>query len=174
MNTDYIRQIIRGLIIFLAQVIIFKRIGLGSGWLWENGNIFIYPIIILLLPISMTRHYVILLGFVVGLLVDLFYDTVGIHAFALTALAYFRGPLLMALEPRGGYQLLMQPTKSSMGTEWLLTYTSIALFIHALTYSTIEVFTFVFFGKILLKTIVTWVLSMIVIVGYHFLFNPRK
>lgn len=174
MNTDYIRQFIRGIIIILAQVIIFKRIGSGSGWLFENGNFFIYPLIILLLPIGMTRHYVILLGFAIGLLIDMFYDTVGVHAFTLTAMAYFRGPILMALEPRGGYQLNMQPTRHSMGNNWLLTYLGLTIFIHSITYSTIEVFTFVFIGKIVLKTIITWILSMVVIVSYHYLFNPRK
>ena len=46
----------------------------------------------------MSRHYVTILGFCIGLMIDMFYDTVGVHAFALTATAYARG--LMLILPR--------------------------------------------------------------------------
>jgi len=174
MNLDAIRHIIRGLLIFLAQIVVYKPIGLSSSWLWQNGDVFIYPLIILMLPIRMSRQYVILLGFAIGLFVDLFYDTVGIHAFALTAAAYARGHVLRAFEPRGGYQLSMTPTRRVMGLNWLLSYMAVVVMIHAVAYATIEVFTFVYIGKILIKTVITFILSMIAIVGYHFLFNPRR
>jgi hypothetical protein len=174
MNAVVIRQVLRAILLFLAQVVVFKPLGLGSGWLWRNGDIFIYPLIILLLPIRMSRHYVILLGFGTGLLTDLFYQTPGVHAFALTAVAYARGYALRLFEPRGGYQQHMTPTRRVMGVNWLLSVTLPLIFIHALFYASVEVFTFVFFGKILLKTLVTFSLSMLAIMGYHALFNPRQ
>lgn len=174
MNTEALRHIIRGILILIVQVLILKRISSGSQWLWQHGDIFIYPVIILLLPFRMSRHYVTILGFGIGLLIDMFYDTVAIHAFALTATAYARGLLLSYLEPRGGYTLSMSPTRHSMGINWLLTYTAFAFFIHIFIYYIIEVFTFVYIGQILLKTIITFLMSMIVVMGYHFLFNPRK
>src|SRR4249920_2342327 len=101
MNTrDILSNVIRAVIILLVQVLVLKRIGLSSQWWWQHGSLFLYPIIILLLPFRMTKHYVILLGFVIGLVIDIFYDTVGVHAFALTGMAYARGVLLSWLEPR--------------------------------------------------------------------------
>lgn len=173
MKPGVMRHIIRGLLILLVQVLIFKRMSGGSAWIWLNGDIFIYPVIILLLPIRLARHYVILLGFGIGLIVDLFYDTMGVHAFALTAMAYARGVMLNYLEPRGGYTMAMTPTRYSMGLNWLLIYTAVAYFIFIFVYFTVEIFTFVYLGKILLKTIVTFLLSMLVVMGYHMLFNPR-
>lgn len=174
MSTELIRHIIRGILILIVQVLILKRIGGGSSWLWLHSNIFIYPVIILMLPIRMSRHYVTLLGFFIGLVIDMFYDTVGVHAFALTATAYARGLLLGYLEPRGGYTITMSPTRHAMGINWLMIYTSLAFAVHMLVYYIIEIFTFVYFGEILLKTFLSFVLSMLVVTGYHFLFNPRK
>ncbi len=173
MNTAYFRHIIRALLILLLQVLVLKRIGLGSSSIWQYGDIFIYPVIVLLLPFRVSRHYVIIIGFLLGLMIDMFYDTIGVHAFALTATAYARGLLLSYLEPRGGYQLSMSPTIFSMGLNWVVTFTSFSLLIHTFLYFTAEVFTFVFIGKILLKTLITMVLSMLVVMGYHLLFNPR-
>jgi hypothetical protein len=174
MNSESIRHIIRAILIMLLQVLVLKRISLGSGFIWQNGDIFIYPLIILLLPFRLSRHSVILIGFLTGLTIDMFYDTTGVHAFALTATAYCRGLLLSYMEPRGGYQLVMTPTRFAMGLNWLLTYTSIAIVIHLFVYYTVEIFTFVFIGKIILKTLITFLLSMLVVMGYHLLFNPRK
>jgi hypothetical protein len=172
-NTTAFRHILRALLILLLQVLVLKRIGLGSSWLWHFGNIFLYPVIVLLLPFRLSRHYVIVIGFVLGLIIDMFYDTIGVHAFALTATAYARGLLLSYLEPRGGYQLSMSPTIFSMGLNWVLTFTSLSLLIHTFLYFTAEVFTFVYIGQILLKTLITFVFSMLVVMGYHLLFNPR-
>jgi hypothetical protein len=173
MKPDAFRHILRGLLILVVQVLILKRMADGNSWIWLHGNIFIYPVIILLLPIRMARHYVILIGFAVGLLIDMFYDTVGVHAFALTAVAYARGLLLNYLEPRGGYTTVMTPTQRSMGMNWLLIYTSILYAILCFLYFTVEIFTFVYIGQILLKTVITFLLSMMVVMGYHMLFNPR-
>ena len=173
MSTILLRHIIRGILLLLLQVLVLKRIGLGESWIWAYGNIFIYPVIVLMLPFRLSRHYVILIGFLVGLIIDIFYDTVGVHAFALTATAYARGLILSYLEPRGGYQLSMSPTNFSMGLNWVLTFTFFTMLIHVFLYFTVEVFTFVYIGQILLKTVITLILSMLVIMGYHLLFNPR-
>ncbi|MEP6647485.1 MAG: hypothetical protein ABJC12_10365 [Saprospiraceae bacterium] len=174
MNRETIKHILRGIIFLIVQVLILKRISSGNHWIWHYSDIFIYPIIILLLPIRMTRHYVIMFGFVLGLAIDMFYDMAGVHAFALTAMAYARGIVLSYMEPRGGYQLTMSPTRHSMGINWLLVYTSVCLAVHLFLYFTAEIFTFVYIGKILLKTLLTFVFSMMAIMGYHLLFNPRK
>src|SRR5687767_14572031 len=148
MKPDALKHIVRGILILIVQVLILKRMSSGNAWLWLHGEIFIYPVIILLLPIRMARHYVILLGFAVGIIIDIFYDTVGVHAFALTATAYARGLLLNYQEPRGGYTMVMSPTKYAMGLNWLLIYTAICYFIHTLIYFSVEVFTFVYIGLI--------------------------
>lgn len=174
MNNTILRHIIRAVILILVQVLVLKRIGMGTSWLAQNGEIIIYPLIIFMLPFKLFRHYVILIGFATGLMIDIFYNTIGVHAFALTATAYARGILLSYLEPRGGYQLSMNPTLRSLGLNWVFTFTALSLAIHSFLYFTAEIFTFVYIGKILLKSVLTAALSLAVTMGYHFLFNPRS
>lgn len=174
MNTETIRHIFRAVLIMLVQVLVLKRMSLSTSWFWQHGDIFLYPVIVLLLPFRLSRHYVILIGFFTGLIIDMFYDTIGVHAFALTATAYVRGLLLSSLEPRGGYQISMSPTRYSMGMNWLMTFTSISVLVHSFLFFTAEIFTFVYIGQILLKTLITFLVSMIGIMGYHLLFSPRK
>ena len=167
-------MIIRAILVFLGQVLVLKRVGLSEAWIWQHGHIFLYPLIILMLPFRILRHYVILAGFAIGLATDVFYDTVGVHAFALTGMAYARGILLAWLEPRGGYTLAMSPTQRSMGMNWLLIYTAVSYGIFCFLYFVAEIFTFVYIGQILLKTVATFALSMMVVMGYHMLFNPKR
>jgi hypothetical protein len=174
MSNTLLRHIIRAVILILIQVLVLKRIGLGTSWIAQNGDIFIYPLIIFMLPFKLFRHYVILIGFCVGLTIDMFYNTIGVHAFALTATAYARGILLSYLEPRGGYQLSMNPTMRSLGLNWVFTFTALSLVIHSFLFFTAEIFTFVYIGKILFKTVLTTMLSLAITMGYHFLFNPRS
>ena len=61
-----------------------------------------------------------------------------------------------------------------MGVNWLMIYTSVSIFIFCFLYFVGEIFTFVFIGQILLRTLVTFCLSMLVVMAYHFLFNPKK
>ncbi|MEO5905392.1 MAG: hypothetical protein ABIQ11_01610, partial [Saprospiraceae bacterium] len=68
MNNDAFRHIIRGILILIVQVLILKRVSAGSQWIWQHGDVFIYPLTILMLPLRMSRHYVTLLGFCVGLI----------------------------------------------------------------------------------------------------------
>lgn len=174
MNPQVLRHIIRGVVILIIQVLILKRMSAGSSWLWLHSDVFIYPVIILLLPFRLARQYVTILGFAIGLIIDMFYDTVGVHAFALTALAYARGLILQYMEPRGGYTMTMSPTRHSMGLNWLLIYTAVAYLIHVFLFYTAEIFTFVYLGQILLKTVISFLLSMLTVIGYHMLFNPRS
>ena len=65
MNTTSLKHIIRAILILLLQVLVLKRIGLSTSWLWQYGDIFLYPVIVFLLPFRISRHYAILIGFVI-------------------------------------------------------------------------------------------------------------
>ena len=54
---------------------------------------FVYVATIILLPFDTSRVQLILLGFVAGMLVDVFYNTIGANAAAMTLIAYLRQPV---------------------------------------------------------------------------------
>ncbi len=173
MNSLWTKNLIRIVVLILLQVLLFKRIYFG----WENFNYFaflVYPLAILLLPVRTPRVPVLFIGFLIGIIVDLFYDSPGVHASACVFLAFIRPYLLKMIEPRGGYPTQdLGPTKRQFGTNWFLIYTAMGLAAHLLVYFSVEVFTFVFFFEILLKVIFSFIVSYICILLYIFLLNPK-
>lgn len=160
------------LIIMILQVFIFREINFGWGEFYYVSILF-YPIFVLILPINMPRTYIMLLGFLMGFILDLFYLSPGIHSASLVFTAFFRTPVLNILEPRGGYKVNSSPTIYHMGLNWFLLYVSVLLFIHHLIYFFIEIFAFDLFLYIWLKTIFSFIFSLLFVMAFVIILNPK-
>jgi hypothetical protein len=145
----------------------------------DNGilihmNIIIYPLAILLLPVNTPKFVQLLSAFLLGIAIDFFYNSPGVNAATCVLLAFSRSFLLNRLEPRGGYNVDSVLTLSQYGFKWFITYSSIFMGAFLLVLFSIQQFTFVFIHLILLKTILSFIISMLFIVVYMFLFNPKE
>ena len=171
MSSAVFTSVIRFVALLLIQVLILKRLSFP---LTDSIhlNIFLYPLFIFLLPFRTPQTAILLLAFFMGLGVDYFYDSFGVHASALVFTAAIRPFILARLSPRDGYNLTHSPTMKRMGFSWFLTYISLLLGIHLLWYFSVEAFTFVYIGDILLKSVSSFVVSMTFIFMVTFLFNP--
>lgn len=173
MSSVFTAQTLRFVMIILFQGLILRRINLG----WEEFNyisIMLYPVLIMLLPMKMPRVTLLLVSFVLGLVMDLFYDSLGVHASACVFTAFMRPFVLQFLEPRGGYPVNANPTLRDFDASWFMQYSGALLFLHLLFYFSVEVFSFDFLGEILLKTVVSFILSFLSILLFVFLFNPKR
>lgn len=172
MNKYILPNILRIIIIFIAQVVIFKHMTFNL-----DNKIFvhfiIYPATILLLPIKTPRAVLIIIAFIFGLLLDVFYDSIGVHAAALVFTAYVRNIIIAFIEPFEGYNINDVPTIKNLGIGWFVYYMSIALFIHIFTYFSIEAFTFVYFFEIILNSIFSFIVSFLVIMLIQLIFRPK-
>ncbi len=158
---------------FLAAIqgLILRNIGAG----WESFpyvNIFIYPLFIFLLPFNIPRPFEILLGFLLGLSVDAFYNSPGVHASATVFIAFMRPMVFGILEPRAGYNVNYSPTWRRMGTAWFVKYICLMLLLHLFFYFAVEAFTPVYFLLILKKTFFSFILSIVVIFMIHLIIKP--
>lgn len=163
----------RFVFIFLLQVLVLFNLVLDYPVL-NKINIIIYPLIILLLPMRIVNSLTLVLGFILGVLVDMFYNTPGIHAAATVLTAYIRPYVLNWIEPRGGYSVESSPTMNQYGSRWFITYAAIILLVHLFVLFSIQAFTFVYIADILLKTVMSFIASMVFILVYMYLFNPRE
>jgi hypothetical protein len=136
-------------------------------------HIIVYPLFILLLPLRTPKGLVVVLGFLMGILVDLFYDSPGVHAGALVFTAYARNIVLKFLEPHEGYQVEEIPSMHYRGFTWFLIYASILMGIHLLFYFSVEAFSFVYYYDILLKTVFSFVFSVIIIMMQQLIFRTK-
>lgn len=173
MNSTIITNIIRFIVLVLAQVLILKRIAFSFGE-FAFIHFIIYPLFILLLPFKIPRPLQMLIAFALGLTVDAFYDSPGIHTSACVFTAYIRPYILSFLEPYEGYATNATPTISSLGMPWFLTYSSIAIGLHLLFYFSVEAFSFVFLFEIVMNTIFSLIASVLLIVLVMLIFNPKS
>lgn len=172
MSNTVFTNVFRFLALLALQVLILKRINLLGEESMNYINFLVYPLFILLLPFSMSSTVILLLAFLMGISVDYFYDSLGVHASALVFLAWSRGIVLRQLEPKGGYNLNYSPTKKRMGTSWFFRYTIILMGLFVFFYFCVEVFNFALFGRILLKSILSYIASVVFIIILMFIFDP--
>lgn len=171
MNSIVRANVFRFLGLVLIQGLVFQYIGTT----WEGFphlHIVVFPIFIFLLPLRTPVPLVVLLGFAVGMAVDVFYQSYGVHASAAVFTAFARSGVIKLLEPRGGYNVNFSPTAQRMGIGWFTRYAAILMFLHLFFYFSVEAFTFVYFTDILLKTIVSFLVSMTFVIIFQVLFNP--
>ena len=165
------RNIIRALFILLIQLVLLKRIDITFGD-FNYIHFTIYPLIIVLLPYKINKTLLVLLGFLLGLFVDLFYDSIGVHAFTTTFIAYARIYVLNLIAPTEGYGK-NSLTSYAYGIPWFLTYLSIILLMHLFILYSLEAFSFVYLKEILLRTIFSFIASLFLLTVGQLIFNPK-
>lgn len=150
-------------VLVLVQVLIFNQIHLG-GYI----NPFVYILFIMLLPVNTPQYLMLFTGFLLGLAVDVFSNSLGMHAAATVLIAFIRPSVIRAIsnreEDRHNYPGLKQNSFS-----WFLFYASIMVFFHHLVFFYLEIFTFTHFLSTLLKVVISSLFSIIVIILSQFL-----
>ncbi len=173
MNSNLLSLSLRFVLLLLFQVLILKQFALGWGGT-IYVHVFIYPLFFFLLPFNVQRWFAMILAFIMGLLIDMFYNSPGVHTSALVFTVFSRHYVLSWLSPRDGYKVNLTPTKDKMGSPWFFRYASILLLAHLFFYFSVEVFNFRFFGKIILKTLFSYAASIIFIMMIMIIFNPKR
>ncbi|HMG14912.1 MAG TPA: hypothetical protein VK590_05675 [Saprospiraceae bacterium] len=159
-TNNIIRWILRIFILVLLQVLILKKVHLP----WDKnqfGQIFLYPIIIIFLPAATSRPFILCLAFLIGITVDIFYNSPGVHTGSLVLMAYLKPYTFSLLEPRLGIKIGQESAGYSFGFAWLFVYTSILIFAFCLTYFVLEIFTAFYIVDIILMSF------------YIVIFNPK-
>lgn len=109
-------------------------------------------------------------AFSTGLFVDLFYDTIGIHAAAATVFMFIRPQIIRGLTPLGGYNEIEEISIKSMGIRWFITFTLLLAIFHHFIVFLLEAFGFGLFYWTLAKTFSSAIYSTIIIVSFQYIF----
>lgn len=170
MNNRWILYGVYFILIVLLQGLVVNHLGIG---------VYAYPMIYILLLIILPFevNFILSLGIAIalGISVDMLSDTFGLHTSASLWLAFMRPTILKTLKPRDGYEVALMPTTHDMGITWYTAYAGIMIVIHHIWFFTLEVFRFDLLGLILLKIIVSAILSLLIILGLQvLLFKSSK
>lgn len=151
------------IVLVLVQVLLLNQVQF-SGYI----NPYIYILFVLLLPLNSPRYVVLLLAFLIGLTVDVFSNSLGIHAASTVFIAYLRPFVIRAIsnreEDRSDYPGLYQNK-----FVWFLYYTSIMVVFHHLLLFYLEVFSISNFFATLYRVILSSLFSIFIIILSQFL-----
>ncbi len=165
---------------FLINIVRFLGLVLFQVLVLDNMHIhqlvhpYIYPLFILLLPFATPAWVVLLFGFGLGISIDIFSDTLGLHAASTVLMAYFRPAVLSIITPKGGYDTDIKPKMGHMGFTWFVTYSLILIGVHHITFFMLEVFSLSAILLILQRIGINLAVSVALMLLYEFVFYARK
>jgi hypothetical protein len=165
------RHIIRIIFLILLQGLIVNRLDLASGLILPS----VYIFAILMLPLQTPRLLLLVIGFVAGIFMDSFTNTIGMHTSACVFLAFAQPHVLRLLAPREGYEFGLTPTVQDLGLSWYLTYAGILTLCHHSLLFFMEVFRFTDLSftleKIALSSLTT---VLLMVLGQYLIFTPKE
>lgn len=166
-----IRDLGKYLLIFIvliaAQLLVFNNIDF-SGYI----NPYVYVLFVLLLPFKTPKLVMLVSSFMLGLIIDLFMGTPGVHSTATVLMAFSRPGVMAMYSPREGYQTGTYPRLEQFGIEWFVKYTVTLVLLHHFALFYLEVFTFHHFFSTFLRALLSTILtSLLIIFSQFFIFR---
>lgn len=157
-----VKNIVRLIIILLIQLFILNNIPP----LHQLVVPYVYFVFLLWLPFRITRMMLLFVGLSLGLLVDMFYKTPGLHAAACLLIAYLRPYVIGLLLPKENTEWgNEEPTRYTMGPMPYTTYIIILTLLHHSYLVFLEWMQFgsflYFLGKVIATTLVSLLLILI-------------
>ncbi len=169
-NRNIISFIISGILYVLVQVLL-----LGEDlMLFNKAFCFVYLTFLLLAPLEWGSLILMGVGFGVGLVLDMFYDTPGMHAASSVFMMYIRSLWVNMITPQGGYDTIVLPSIRNMGLQWFSMYAAPLIFLHHFVLLMIEAGGFSSFGFTFVKILSSSLFTFVVIVMVQYLFYRKK
>lgn len=159
-----------GLFIFLffLQVLVLNKI-----LLFDYINPYLYIVFVFVYPLRENKFPILTYSFLLGLLVDFFSDTGGIHAFSLLSIAYLRALLIRVIFKKDSsdfqdFSLKREPFGK------VFNYVSILTIIHHFIYFSFANFSFQNFDNVLLNTLYSSIFTLILFFLGNSIFSTEE
>lgn len=166
-NSEIISNVLRFVLLVLLQVLILNHINF-LGYI----NPYVYILFILVFPLDGNRSLLIFLSFLLGLSVDMFGDSGGVHAAASIFIAYVR-PLILKFSFGVSYEYNMTRINKAAVAERLI-YISIMVFLHHLVLFSLEIFSVTHILLLVKSTLFSGIFSIVLIFCTLLLFSRKS
>lgn len=167
MNSAVLSNIARFILLLVAQVLIFNNINF-FGYL----NPFPYVLFIILYPVNGNKPALLLASFLLGIIMDMFCNSGGVHAAASITLAYLR-PTFFRFAFGVSYEYQTVKINDKLTPE-RFSFILISTITHHFILFILETFRLNFFFNILIQTIFSTIFTIIVSIIIIYLFKPSK
>jgi len=160
--------LIGAVLVFFVQVLALKGIVL-----YEYAFCFAYVIIFLQFHMDTNPVIQLVMAFLIGLGIDIFYNTLGIHAAASTLVVFLKIYWTTVLTPSGGYDSGAKINVRTQGLQWFITFAYPLILIHSLALFFIESASFRLFWPTLGKAFYSSVLTLFMVLILQYLFYKK-
>lgn len=167
MNSTLLANIGRFILLLAAQVLIFNRIDL-FGFI----NPFPYVLFIILYPVNGNKSGLLAASFFLGLLMDMFWNSGGVHAAACVVLAYYR-PAIFKFSFGLSYEYQTVRLNDVLTPE-RFSFILISVVLHHFVLFILEVFKISFIWDILVRTFLSTVFTIITCIIIIYIIKPSK
>jgi rod shape-determining protein MreD len=167
MNSTLLVNIFRFVLLLAVQIIIFNNMNF-LGYI----SPFPYLLFIILYPVNSNKSGLLIASFLLGLIMDMFSNSGGIHATACLVLAYFR-PYIFKFSFGLSYEYQTIKLNDVLTPE-RFSFILLSVVIHHFTLFLLEAFQFSFFLDILLRTLLSTLFTIILCIIIIYLIKPNK
>lgn len=156
MNNIALNNVIRFVGLLFLQVFILNHVNI-----FGHINPMVYIAWVFLYPVRKTRGLFLILSFLLGISIDFFSDSGGVNAFAITFIAYFRLPILMAVLRKSDLDYAQFNIKTLTVNKIILFISTLTIIHHFIIFS-LEYFNFSEFLNIISSTILTSIFTILI------------
>lgn len=167
MNSALISNIARFILLLAAQVLIFNRIDL-----FGFVNPFPYILFIILYPVNGNKSGLLAASFFLGLLMDMFWNSGGVHAAACIVLAYYR-PALFKFSFGLSYEYQTVKLNDTLTPE-RFSFLFLAVVIHHFVLFVLEIFKITNVWEILVRTLSSTIFTIVTCIIIIYIIKPSK
>ena len=167
MNSTLLVNVFRFVLLLAVQVIIFNNMNF-LGYI----SPFPYLLFIILYPVNGNKSGLLIASFLLGLIMDMFSNSGGIHTTACLVLAYFR-PFIFKFSFGLSYEYQTVKLNDVLTPE-RFSFILLSVVIHHFTLFILEAFQFSFILDILLRTLLSTVFTLLICITIIYLIKPNK
>lgn len=169
-DIDVLHIVIQFILIVVLQVLLMDKISL-----WGYVTPMIYIMFILSLPFQTPKWLLVVLGFITGIIEDLFTGMTGIHAASTTLIAFLRPLVMKLITNKSTIEEHLRPILYDMHFPWYIVYSLILTFIHQFSIFFLDALSFVNFGRTLWIGAINTIFTVVLILLFQCLFyNESK
>ncbi len=167
MNNELFMNIFRFILLLLVQIIIFNNMNF-LGYI----SPFPYVLFIILYPVNGNKYGLLLASFLLGITLDIFSNSGGIHAAASIVLAYYR-PYIFKFSFGVSYEYQTVKLNDVLTPE-RFSFILISVLIHHIILFILETFQISFFWDTLVRIILSTVFTIIICIIIIYLIKPNR
>ena len=168
MNNIFFNNAFRFIGLLFLQILIFNNINL-FGYL----NPYPYVAFVFLFPFKKERSALLILSFLIGLSLDFFTDSGGIHAASTLFIAYFRLYFVQLILRKSEFEYFTFQL-NSVSIDKVLMYFFVLIFVHHFIMFSLEFFEIQSFFEILKRTLLSTIFTFLVTTFGHYILVSKK